>query len=553
MDEENPEEYRKGGYHKVLIGDIYKNRYHVVSKLGWGYFSTVWLCWDSETNGFVAMKVQKSASQYKDAAMDEIEILTILRNTEDANKNYVVQLVDFFEHQGPNGKHVCMVFEHLGENLLSLIRKHDFRGLPLPLVKTISRNILLGLQYIHSKNIINTDLKPENILMTAPSCTTKNFIENFKPPSKTANPTENKLKNIDNLTKAQKKRLKKKLKKSADATKSGNGNEDDSGDESENNDNDNDTQSNNNNNATVASEEQTNTGAKISYSTNPNAPLKGGSKKLIASAEEKKYIQEQIELYGVKIVDFGNACWVEKQFTQDIQTRQYRSPEVIIGAGYSTSADIWSLACVIFELITGDYLFDPKSNRDYNRDEDHLAQAMELLGKIPKHVALSGKFSSALFTTKGELKNIKSLNFWALEDVLMEKYRLSEENAAFLASFLVPMLDFDPTRRATAAQCLDHPFLSFEGVPKVIAPQAQVNNQNNEQEDSAVEQITRAFRAVDVANSSEEADALVRKMEDLTQKLENVDLSALHNLERLTLAATNLHAALTKNILSKNA
>jgi serine/threonine-protein kinase SRPK3 len=54
-----------------------------------------------------------------------------------------------------------------------------------------------------------------------------------------------------------------------------------------------------------------------------------------------------------KIVDFGNACWRSRHFTDDIQTRQYRSPEVIVGQGYDTSTDLWSLACMLFELATG--------------------------------------------------------------------------------------------------------------------------------------------------------------------------------------------------------
>ena len=62
-----------------------------------------------------------------------------------------------------------------------------------------------------------------------------------------------------------------------------------------------------------------------------------------------------------KIVDFGNACWVNEHFTDDIQTRQYRAPEVIIGAGYDTAADIWSYACLVFELLTGELLFDPRT------------------------------------------------------------------------------------------------------------------------------------------------------------------------------------------------
>ena len=65
----------------------------------------------------------------------------------------------------------------------------------------------------------------------------------------------------------------------------------------------------------------------------------------------------------------GNACWVNKHFTNDIQTRQYRSPEAIIGAKYDCSADLWSLGCMVFELLTGDYLFDPQGGNRYSKDD----------------------------------------------------------------------------------------------------------------------------------------------------------------------------------------
>jgi serine/threonine-protein kinase SRPK3 len=70
-----------------------------------------------------------------------------------------------------------------------------------------------------------------------------------------------------------------------------------------------------------------------------------------------------------KLVDFGNACWTYKQFTSDIQTRQYRCPEVILGSMYSTSADLWSFACICFELATGDVMYDPHSGDNFDRDE----------------------------------------------------------------------------------------------------------------------------------------------------------------------------------------
>lgn len=56
----------------------------------------------------------------------------------------------------------------------------------------------------------------------------------------------------------------------------------------------------------------------------------------------------------------------------------------------------------IFELITGgDYLFDPASGSRYSKDDDHIAQIMELMGEFPKQVAFAGKYSSDFFNRKG--------------------------------------------------------------------------------------------------------------------------------------------------------
>jgi serine/threonine protein kinase len=53
------------------------------------------------------------------------------------------------------------------------------------------------------------------------------------------------------------------------------------------------------------------------------------------------------EKISVKIADLGNACWVGHHFTNDIQTRQYRSPEVILGSKWGASTDVWSMAAMV--------------------------------------------------------------------------------------------------------------------------------------------------------------------------------------------------------------
>lgn len=166
-----------------------------------------------------------------------------------------------------------------------------------------------------------------------------------------------------------------------------------------------------------------------------------------------------IDIIAVKIADLGNACWVGHHFTNDIQTRQYRSPEVILGAKWGASTDVWSMACMVFELITGDYLFDPQSGTKYGKDDDHIAQIIELLGTFPKSLCISGKWSQEIFNRKGELRNIHRLRHWALPDVLREKYHFSVEESKRIADFLLPMLELQPADRANAGGMANHAFL----------------------------------------------------------------------------------------------
>ena len=73
-------------------------------------YSTPSPCVTGQFHGFCALQVQKSASHYTEAARDEITLLNQITNGSPRDE-HCVQLIDHFEHQGPNGKHVCMIFE----------------------------------------------------------------------------------------------------------------------------------------------------------------------------------------------------------------------------------------------------------------------------------------------------------------------------------------------------------------------------------------------------------------------------------------------------------
>jgi serine/threonine-protein kinase SRPK3 len=599
-DSEGEDSYKVGGYHPVRIGEIYNNRYKIVCKLGWGHFSTVWLAEDAvgtKSTGqlcYVALKIQKSAPHYTEAAYDEIELLTKARNSRNnaqwkiARKSYVmnklcpqtdseytgvVSLCDYFETVGPNGVHVCMVFETMGPNVLTLIKKFDFKGVPLDIIKKLTADCLVGLDYLHRIcGIIHTDLKPENVLVTCPlgvpvnktgepliplkgpiEATGLHFADlppvgaNKKPPippsfrneqgedrpltknqrrklrrkkkiaSMKSSPIASEIQNQESLKKKKTKKKKPKTPKPADEEKSviwtdppfvKNQLKPSRSDPSL---------------LSHYSSRMVHGTAKMPYhhpkslfikarsiakevnsvsslSTAPSAdavhsrdvaknPATHRSSPRIVSHETIA----QLDIFNhdsvsFKIADLGNACWTDKHFSEDIQTRQYRSPEVLMGSGYDTSADIWSLACMVFELVTGDYLFDPKGSDEYPRDEDHLALIIELLGPIPGTMINKGKRSATFFNRRNELRHIKHLRYWGLCDVLTQKYRLPPKDATDLSNFLALMLQVDSTKRATAQQLLCHPWLSrSDSFP--IPPQVDLEAVENEEDEERQSQV----------------------------------------------------------------
>ena len=131
-------------------------------------------------------------------------------------------------------------------------------------------------------------------------------------------------------------------------------------------------------------------------------PPDGNSSNPEAALSEQLIPEPQPLPVSIKIADLGNATPTRKHYTEDIQTRQYRAPEAIVGrSDWGATADIWSVACVVFELLTAEYLFDPQSQGDlFGKDDDHIAQIIELMGDFGE-TKWGGRFSRELFDSSG--------------------------------------------------------------------------------------------------------------------------------------------------------
>ncbi|KAK0649990.1 kinase-like domain-containing protein [Cercophora newfieldiana] len=171
--EEGRGSYKPGGLHPVYIGDIYAEKYEVLSKIGYGVYSTVWLVKDltkpeGDDHRFRALKVLSADCYGEDYPIFEREILKYLRDDgdkEDLGYAYICHLVDDFEHQGPNGTHVCLVFELMGENLRSFPCWFKGDQIPYLIIRRFAIQLLLALDYAHRCGIIHTDIKADNIFV----------------------------------------------------------------------------------------------------------------------------------------------------------------------------------------------------------------------------------------------------------------------------------------------------------------------------------------------------------------------------------------------------
>ncbi|XP_022718647.1 dual specificity protein kinase YAK1-like isoform X1 [Durio zibethinus] len=202
----------------------------------------------------------------------------------------------------------------------------------------------------------------------------------------------------------------------------------------------------------------------------------------------------------IKIIDFGSACMEDRTVYSYIQSRYYRSPEVLLGYQYTTAIDMWSFGCIVAELFLGLPLFPGASEFDL------LRRMIEIFGgQPPDYVLKEAKNTSKFFKCIGSIHNIESgevsigsrsayqalteeeyearelkkplmgkeyfnhknleaivTNYPYRKNLLKEDVIKESQIRLALIDFLRGLVEFDPAKRWSPFQASKHPFVTGE-------------------------------------------------------------------------------------------
>ncbi len=363
-------------YCKLQPSVMLANKYKVVSRLGKGRFSIVYLVEDASGRRF-AVKIYRKGNSNKEYFDNELLIARLINeNSFHEGSKYVVQYADAFAHlhvrDGLISIHPSIVYNLLGSPLSDLL-DYVGGGLSMANVKKIAREVLMGVSFMHRLRLVHTDIKAENILLT---------------------------RSLDDI----------------------------------------------------------NGDGEIS----------------------------------VVVADIGSSTYADNIFTRKIGTQEYLSPEAVMCYDFDTSTDVWSVMCLVYEMVTGGHLFDidgadedlmegavasggydteessgvssggdsdveiSATNKEYDTNRTHLALMESILGPMPIRMTRKSEFHN----NRGRLKGNPKITHLSIRDTLARDFEdISEIDCLSVESFLLDGLKYLPEERPRADDLLAHPWL----------------------------------------------------------------------------------------------
>ncbi|KAH8699550.1 hypothetical protein BGZ61DRAFT_532060 [Ilyonectria robusta] len=179
----------------------------------------------------------------------------------------------------------------------------------------------------------------------------------------------------------------------------------------------------------------------------------------------------------IKVIDFGSSCFENEKVYTYIQSRFYRSPEVILGMTYGMPIDMWSVGCILAELYTGVPIF-PGEN-----EQEQLACIMEVFGPPEKHLIEKSTRKKLFFDSMGKPRltvSSKGRRRRPSSKTLQQVLKCDDE--VFL-DFLARCLRWDPDRRLKSEDAIRHEFITGQKmhvpVPRMPARESSPMKRHN--------------------------------------------------------------------------
>ena len=149
----------------VRLGSVVAGRYQLMEYLGSAAFSQAVQALDLQTGMLVCMKIIKNNKDFFDQSLDEVKLLKFINQRDPADAKGLLRLYDYFYHR----EHLFIVTELLRANLYEFqkfnLESGDEPYFTLGSLRSIARQVLTSLEFLHSLDLIHCDLKPENILI----------------------------------------------------------------------------------------------------------------------------------------------------------------------------------------------------------------------------------------------------------------------------------------------------------------------------------------------------------------------------------------------------
>jgi len=161
-----------------------------------------------------------------------------------------------------------------------------------------------------------------------------------------------------------------------------------------------------------------------------------------------------LDKIGIKVIDFGSSCYEHERIYTYVQSRFYRSPEVILGIPYNMSIDMWSLGCILAELYTGYPIF-PGEN-----EEEQLACIMEIMGAPAHYIVEQGSRKKNFFDANNNPKIIANSKGKKRRPGSLSLASVLRCRDNTFIDFITQCLQWDPEKRLTASQGLKHEFIT---------------------------------------------------------------------------------------------